>query len=81
MTPGGDKSKPTGLKVLTGLLEEFECLKRRTTDPTAQKDYEIYIRDIGKFLQTATLRPLTAEEIQIYIDDYSEVIHHEKNTL
>lgn len=77
MKSGGDET--TDLKkVLLGFLQEFDFLKRQTTDPTARNDYEIYIRDIGRFLETASLRTITSEEIQVYIDDYSEVIQHVK---
>lgn len=69
-----DKPQETGIDELSKLLQELCFLKKRATDKRSQRDYDIYVRDIRRFLKKASYKVLTSEEIQVYIDDYQEVI-------
>jgi hypothetical protein len=78
----------TNIDELSKLLQEICFLKKRTTDAKAQRDYDIYARDIQRFLKKAAYKVLTSEEIQVYIDDYQGVVqnakvnnHQEKSSL
>lgn len=73
-----DLKRRSGINKLLRLLWELDALKSRTTDKEALRDFDIYIRDIQRFLDRASFRAPSLDEIQVYIDDYQSVIRHMK---
>jgi DNA-binding helix-hairpin-helix protein with protein kinase domain len=63
---------------LSNILQELRTLRDLTNDEDLQRDYEIYIRDIQRFLKKSSQKTMPLEEIQVYIDDYQEVIERAK---
>ncbi|NLW47175.1 MAG: hypothetical protein GXY86_07555 [Firmicutes bacterium] len=71
------KSKSAITKLLR-LLWELDALKSQATDEERLRDFDIYIRDIRRFLEKVSLRAPSLDEIQVYIDDYQGVVEHMK---
>lgn len=68
----------SGINKLLQLLWELDALKSQATDEDIIRDFDIYIRDIRRFLEKSSFRAPSLDEIQVYIDDYQGVISHMK---
>lgn len=64
----------SGINKLLQLLWELDALKGRVADEKTQRDFDIYIRDIRRFLEKTSYKAPSLDEIQVYIDDYQNVI-------
>lgn len=73
-----DFKRKSGINKLLRLLWELDALKGQATDEKTQRDFDIYIRDIRRFLDKSSFRAPSLVEIQVYIDDYQGVIQHLK---
>ncbi|HBE79519.1 MAG TPA: hypothetical protein DDW65_17340 [Firmicutes bacterium] len=71
-------SQSDGIYELSKIIQELKILKDLTLDEILRRDYEIYIRDIQRFLKKSSRKVISSEDIQIYIDDYQEVIQRAK---
>lgn len=69
-----DSKKRSGIDKLSELLKEIYFLKKQTVDKSLLRDYDIYIRDIQRFLEKASVVTPSLDDIQAYIDDYQGVI-------
>ncbi len=67
-------TQENGIYQLSNVLQELRILRDLATDENLKRDYEIYIRDIQRFLKKSSQKIMSLEEIQVYIDDYQEVI-------
>lgn len=73
-----NSKRKSGINKLLRILWELNSLKNLTTNEKALRDYDIYIRDIQRFLEKSSLATRTLDDIQVYIDDYQGVILHLK---
>jgi hypothetical protein len=73
-----DFKRKSGINKLLRLLWELDALKSQAVDEKTQRDFDIYIRDIRRFLEKSSFRTPSLVEIQVYIDDYQGVIQHLK---
>lgn len=73
-----DFKRKSGINKLLRLLWELDALKSQAADEKTQRDFDIYIRDIRRFLEKSSFRTPSLVEIQVYIDDYQNVIQHLK---
>ncbi len=71
-------SQEDGIYELSKILQELRNLKALATDEILLRDYKIYIRDIQRFLKNASQKVIPAEDIQVYIDDYQQVLQMAK---
>lgn len=71
--------RKTGINELLKLMQELNRLKNQTVNEAVRKDYEIYIRDIHRFLERAAFTSPSLEDLQIYIDDYQAVVQNMKD--
>lgn len=71
-------SQEDGIYELSKILQELRNLKALATDEILLRDYKIYIRDIQRFLKKASQKVMPAEDIQVYIDDYQQVLQMAK---
>ncbi len=69
-----DLKRKSGINKLLRLLWELDALKGRVTDEKDLRDFEIYTRDIRRFLEKSSIALPSLDEIQVYIDDYQRVI-------
>lgn len=67
-------SRKYRIDTLLKLFFELNEMKNETTDEKLLRDYEIYLRDIKKFLEKAAVTAPSKEDLQVYIDDYEGVI-------
>ena len=67
-------SQEDGIYELSKILQELRNLKDLATDEILLRDYEIYIRDIQRFLKKTSQKVMSMEDIQVYIDDYQQVL-------
>ena len=68
------KSRKYRIDTLLKIFFELNEMKNETTDENLLRDYEIYLRDIKKFLDKAAGTAPSMEDLQVYIDDYEGVI-------
>lgn len=73
-----NKSRKYRIDTLLKLFVELNEMKNKTTDEKLLRDFEIYLRDIKKFLDKAAVTAPSKEDLQVYIDDYEGVITHLK---
>jgi hypothetical protein len=73
-----DNLQKNGMYELSKLLQELKIFKKTATDERLRRDYDIYVRDIQRFLKKASHEILPLEEFQVYIDDYQGVIQNAK---
>lgn len=69
-----DFKRKSGINKLLRLLWELDALKSQAVDEKTQRDFDIYIRDIRRFLEKTSYKAPSLDEIQVYIDDYQNVI-------
>lgn len=69
-----NKSRKYRIDTLLKIFFELNEMKKETTDEKLLRDYEIYLRDIKKFLDKAAVAAPSMEDLQVYIDDYEGVI-------
>ena len=67
-------SQKDGIYELSKILQELRNLKDLATNEILLRDYEIYIRDIQRFLKKTSQKVISTEDIQVYIDDYQQVL-------
>ena len=67
-------SQEDGIYELSKILQELRNLKDLATDEILLRDYEIYIRDIQRFLKKTSQKVMSTVDIQVYIDDYQQVL-------
>jgi hypothetical protein len=72
-----DNERKRGIKKISELLKDLYSLKKRVVDKSLLRDYDIYIRDIERFLEEASVTIPSLEDIQVYVDDYQSVILNE----
>ncbi len=71
-------SQEDGIYELSKILQELRNLKDLATDEILLRDYEIYIRDIQRFLKKTSQKVMSTVDIQVYIDDYQQVLQMAK---
>jgi len=73
-----NKNRKYRIDTLLKIFFELNEMKNETTDEKLLRDYEIYLRDIKRFLDKAAVTAPSMEDLQVYIDDYEGVITHLK---